>query len=89
MKLSGVLDYHMEMYVLSGVNYILLLCCQPQNITDCCLELGVSEMAANCVSKVLSLSQLNCVQYELYVHIGWLQVTFDLSISKKKFTLSF
>ena len=72
MKLHAILDYHMEVCLLSGISHILLLCCQPKNSTDCCFELGASEMIANCVPKVQSIHQKNCVhgKYEKYVHIG-------------------
>ena len=50
---------------MSGFNYksvetvkVLFCYCVVNKITDCCLELGVLEMAAKCLSKVCSLSTI-------------------------------
>ena len=47
MKLNGVLDYHMVMFILLGISHILLLCGQQKNSSDCCFESRVREMTIN------------------------------------------
>ena len=56
MKLSGVLDYH----ILRIMSYSVIVL-STKNNTNRCLEFGVLEMAANCVSKVNSLSTIKIV----------------------------
>lgn len=56
MQLNKVLNYHMKKCILSGISLIV-----NKSSTDCCFVSGVFKIAANCVSKVRSLSTIQIV----------------------------